>query len=68
MQQRQYIGATSGAGLTFCDVSTFYSPTSGGVRTYYRAKLDWFARQDQHQYVLIHPGPRVSVERVASRV
>jgi len=72
MQHRQYIGATSGAssagGLTFCDVSTFYSPTSGGVRTYYRAKLDWFARQDRHQYVLIHPGPRVSVERVAPRV
>jgi alpha-1,6-mannosyltransferase len=54
--------------LTFCDVSTFYSPTSGGVRTYYRAKLDWFARQDQHQYVLIHPGPKVHVERIAPRV
>ena len=54
--------------LTFCDVSTFYSPTSGGVRTYYRAKLEWFARQDQHQYVLIHPGPRLQVERIAPNV
>jgi alpha-1,6-mannosyltransferase len=54
--------------LTFCDVSTFYSPTSGGVRTYYRAKLEWFARQDRHQYVLIHPGPRVRSERIAPNV
>jgi alpha-1,6-mannosyltransferase len=68
MHHRQHIGATSADGLTFCDVSTFYSPTSGGVRTYYRAKLDWFGRQDRHQYVLIHPGPRVHVERVAPRV
>jgi alpha-1,6-mannosyltransferase len=68
MHHRQHIGATSPDGLTFCDVSTFYSPTSGGVRTYYRAKLDWFGRQDRHQYVLIHPGPRMHVERVAPRV
>jgi alpha-1,6-mannosyltransferase len=61
-------GSSTARGLTFCDVSTFYSPTSGGVRTYYRAKLDWFARQDHHEYVLIHPGPGVQVERIAPRV
>jgi alpha-1,6-mannosyltransferase len=65
MQHRPHSVVTR---LTFCDVSTFYSPTSGGVRTYYRAKLDWFARQDLHEYVLIHPGPRVRVERIAPRV
>jgi alpha-1,6-mannosyltransferase len=68
MHHRQHIGATSLDGLTFCDVSTFYSPTSGGVRTYYRAKLEWFARQDRHRYVLIHPGPRVQTERLGPNV
>ena len=63
-----FVDTRTARGLTFCDVSTFYSPTSGGVRTYYRAKLDWFARQDRHDYVLIHPGPRLQVERVAPRV
>jgi alpha-1,6-mannosyltransferase len=63
-----YSGASPARRLTFCDVSTFYSPTSGGVRTYYRAKLDWFAQQDHHEYVLIHPGPGLEIERVAPRV
>ncbi len=47
--------------LTFCDVSTFYSDQAGGVRTYYRAKGDWFAAQSRHRYVLVHPGERFRV-------
>jgi alpha-1,6-mannosyltransferase len=46
--------------LTFCDISTFYCPTGGGVRTYYDAKLDWFRRQSRHRYILIIPGKRSS--------
>ena len=51
--------------LTFCDFSGFYTPTGGGIRTYHQAKLDWFASQDLHNYVLLHPGPRFAVERVS---
>lgn len=54
--------------LTFCDLSTFYSETGGGVRTYYRAKLEWFASQRQHRYVLIHPGPDFRTTEVSPSV
>ena len=54
----------TGAGLTVCDLSPFYCETGGGIRTYHRARLDWFARQDRHQYVLVYPGPRSQVTRV----
>jgi alpha-1,6-mannosyltransferase len=47
--------------LTFCDVTTLYCPTGGGIRTYYDAKLDWFRRQCRHRYVLIIPGRHSSV-------
>jgi len=46
--------------LTFCDVAMLYCQTGGGIRTYYDAKLDWFARQSTHRYVLIVPSPRSS--------
>jgi alpha-1,6-mannosyltransferase len=56
------------AGLTFCDLSSFYGPTAGGIRTYHDAKLRWFASQQRHRYVLIHPGRRFAVERIAPSV
>lgn len=56
------------SGLTFCDLSSFYGPTAGGIRTYHDAKLRWFASQQRHRYVLIHPGKRFAVERVAPSV
>jgi alpha-1,6-mannosyltransferase len=43
--------------LTFLDMSTFYCRTAGGVRTYHQAKIDWFAKQHRHRYVLVVPGP-----------
>lgn len=49
-------------GLTFCDLSPFYTPTGGGIRTYHEAKLDWFAAQRRHRYVLLVPGPAFGVE------
>jgi len=48
-------------GLTFCDLSPFYAPTGGGIRTYHDAKLDWFASQRRHRYFLLVPGPRFAI-------
>ena len=53
--------------MTFCDVSSFYTPTGGGIRTYHRAKLDWFSAQRDHQYYLLVPGPRHEVTRVSTQ-
>jgi hypothetical protein len=49
--------------LSFCDVSMFYCERGGGIRTYHRAKMDWFARQSLHRYVLVAPGPGFRVTR-----
>jgi alpha-1,6-mannosyltransferase len=57
-----------GAGFTFCDLSSFYGPTAGGIRTYHEAKLRWFAAQQRHRYILIHPGRRFAIERIGSSV
>src|SRR5262249_2916017 len=40
-----------------------YGPTGGGIRTYHEAKIDWFASQQHHRYLLVHPGPRAAVSR-----
>jgi alpha-1,6-mannosyltransferase len=50
------------------DINTFYGPKAGGIRTYHRAKMDWFARQSRHVYCLIYPGPEYRVERPAPSV
>ena len=57
-----------GAFVIFLDINTFYVPKAGGIRTYHRAKLDWFARQNEHVYCLIYPGPSHRVERPAPSV
>jgi alpha-1,6-mannosyltransferase len=54
--------------LTFCDVSTLYTDSAGGVRTYYRSKIEWFAAQSRHRYVLLHPGPERRRTRLAPSV
>jgi alpha-1,6-mannosyltransferase len=56
------------AGLTVCDLSPFYCETGGGIRTYHRARLDWFARQDRHRYILVSAGPRSEVTRLGPAV
>ena len=48
------------AGYTFLDVNTFFAPRAGGIRTYHQAKFDYFERQQLHDYVLVHPGPRLA--------
>ena len=54
--------------MVFVDVNTFYGPKAGGIRTYHQAKLDWFAKQNEHVYCLIHPGPVYKVEQPAPSV
>jgi alpha-1,6-mannosyltransferase len=48
---------------TFLDVNTFYSPRAGGIRIYCQAKLGYFAAQDLHRYVLVHPGAAFAVHQ-----
>jgi glycosyltransferase involved in cell wall biosynthesis len=54
--------------MMLCDLSSFYCAKGGGVSTYHRARLDWFSRQSAHQYVLMSPGPRLEMRRLAPSV
>ena len=54
--------------MTICDLSSFYCEKGGGVTTYHRARLDWFARQTRHRYVLVSPGSRTRVRQLAPTV
>lgn len=54
--------------MTLCDLSSFYCEKGGGVTTYHRARIDWFARQSRHRYILISPGPRFAIRQVAPSV
>jgi alpha-1,6-mannosyltransferase len=47
--------------MTFCDLSTFYCDKGGGIRTYHRAKIEWFAAQSAHRYVIVYAGRRFRV-------
>src|SRR5215831_11759154 len=55
--------AEAGSSMTICDISPFYCEKGGGIRTFHRARLDWFARQTRHRYVLIVPGRRFAATR-----
>jgi hypothetical protein len=54
--------------VTICDLSPFYCNQGGGIRTYHRARIDWFRRQTRHRYVLISPGPSSSTIHVGPAV
>ncbi|MDB4950747.1 MAG: glycosyltransferase family 1 protein [Gemmatimonadetes bacterium] len=54
--------------MIFLDVNTFFAERAGGIRTYHRAKIAWFAAQAQHTYYLVHPGPRHAVTQAAPNV
>lgn len=43
--------------MVFLDINTFYSPKAGGIRTYHRAKIEWFRERPDEAYVLVYPGP-----------
>jgi alpha-1,6-mannosyltransferase len=54
--------------VIFADINTFFAEKAGGIRTYHNAKLEWFARQRAHRYVLVCPGPGHRVHEVAPNV
>jgi alpha-1,6-mannosyltransferase len=54
--------------MILCDLSSFFCDKGGGVSTYHRARLGWFAGQTRHQYLLIAPGPRYRVRQCAPAV
>ncbi|MDR0516729.1 MAG: glycosyltransferase [Fibromonadaceae bacterium] len=47
--------------MFFIDVNTFYNPYGGGIRTYHRAKMDWFKKHPEHDYMIV--GPAVKPEK-----
>ena len=42
--------------MKFCDISSFYSPLGGGVRTYHDRKIAFFNKHPEHEYVLVIAG------------
>lgn len=43
--------------MVFLDINTFFSPKAGGIRTYHRAKIEWFKQRPGAAYYLVYPGP-----------
>ena len=43
--------------MIFLDINTFFSPKAGGIRTYHRAKIEWFKKHSGIGYWLVYPGP-----------
>lgn len=44
--------------LKLLDITEFYSPLGGGVRSYLAAKADWLAGRSDIQHTIVVPGPR----------
>lgn len=42
--------------MVFLDINTFFSPKAGGIRTYHRAKIEWFRKRPGVGYYLVFPG------------
>lgn len=49
--------------MKVCDLTQSYSATSGGVRSYLHAKQRHVREGDEHEHLLIVPGPSDSVRR-----
>lgn len=54
--------------MIFVDINTFYYASDGGVKTFYDAKIEWFKKHPEHQYILVFPNSRLRVEKVAPNV
>ena len=44
--------------MLFVDVNTFYNPYAGGIRTYHNAKIDWFKKHPEHNYIIVGPADK----------
>lgn len=44
------------------DISEFYAPTSGGIRTYLAQKAGWLRTQEWARQVIVVPGPHDAVD------
>jgi alpha-1,6-mannosyltransferase len=44
--------------MFFVDINTFYNPYAGGIRTYHRAKMDWFKKHPEHSYMIVGPADK----------
>lgn len=52
----------------YLDINTFFSPRAGGIRTYHRAKIDWFLRHPGFGYWLVFPGRRALERKEGANV
>jgi alpha-1,6-mannosyltransferase len=59
---RQVRGA--GSTLKVLDLTEFYSPAGGGVRTYIHQKVRWLADRADFEHVVVIPGPRDDTRRL----
>ncbi len=48
--------------MTLADLTHAHHPTSGGIRTYIRAKRDFLLDHTDHRHLLVAPGPEDSCE------
>ena len=49
--------------MKFCDISSFYSESGGGVRTYHEKKIEFFKRHREHDYMMIVPSGSCRVRK-----
>jgi alpha-1,6-mannosyltransferase len=57
-----------GSTLKVLDLTEFYSPAGGGVRTYLHEKIHWLADQAAFDHVVVTPGPRDDTRRIERTV
>jgi alpha-1,6-mannosyltransferase len=54
--------------VKFLDINTFYGPKAGGIRTYHQAKMEWFSRHPEHEYILVFPADKPGLEKPFANV
>jgi len=54
--------------MNFLDINTFYYASDGGVKTFYDAKIQWFKKHPEHQYILVFPNSTFKIEKVAPNI
>lgn len=54
--------------MKFLDINTFYYNSDGGIKTFYRAKMEWFKNHPEHQYYLVTANSHNAIEKIAPNV